>query len=114
MTEEECKDCRAHSGMEESLKNIKTWEEEAKKILQNVVTGKTAWGFFTFFILLCMAVVGFIWHGQTSIANRVDAGLKETMHGVNRIDSKMQIIEYKVDQHLIETEDLKREIHKKK
>ena len=108
MTEESCKDCKAHSGMEESLKNMKTWAEGVTETLKHIVTAKAAWAFFVVFLSVCLAVVGFLWHGQLAAWNNINLNHKETMKAVTEIKDKVLILDFKVGQHLEETKDNKK------
>jgi hypothetical protein len=101
-SELECKECKAHSGMEEALKNIKKWQETVTATLTHIVTAKSAWAFFVVFLSVCLAVVGFLWHGQIAIWNNVNLNHKETMSLINSVDKKVDLIDYKVQKHLEE------------
>lgn len=90
----ESKVCAEHSKLSGELEDLKN---------SNPLSGKTAMWLFGMFILISMAVVGFLWHGQTAIWGRVDAGHKETMGAITELDKKVIIIDYKVQKHLDES-----------
>jgi hypothetical protein len=112
MASDPCKDCKSHSGIEEALDNIKIWEKEAKETLKHIVTGRSAWAFFVVFLSVCLAVVGFLWHGQVAIWNNVNLNHKQTMNAITDIKEKVIVIDYKVQKHLDETNG-KKEVIKK-
>lgn len=101
-SEESCKECRAHSGMEESLTFIKNWQKDVTETLKHIVTGRSAWAFFVVFLSVCLAVVGFLWHGQVAIWNNVNLNHQQTMGAITEIKEKVIVIDYKVQKHLDE------------
>jgi hypothetical protein len=99
--------CKQHSGIEESIKSIKLWQKDVTDILKHIVTGRSAWAFFIVFLSVCMAVVGFLWHGQIAIWNNINLNHKETMSGIKQLSDKVIIIDYKVQRHLDDTDGKK-------
>ena len=104
----ECKDCKVHSRIEGEVEDLKKLKP---------VSSAAAWGFFVVFLSVCLAVVGFLWHGQVAIWNNVNLNHKETIEKIDSLkssvslvinkvdilDLKAQGIEKKVDQHLIDS-----------
>jgi hypothetical protein len=108
--------------MEESITEVKGWREKVEcwqktitEKLQHMVTGKSAWAFFIVFLTICLAVVGFLWRGQVTLWEKTAIDHKETVDllkaGTEKIailDKKMDLIDYKVELHLKETEKEKK------
>ena len=110
MSEEECKECRAHGRIEESLEALKLWQGSVTDTLKHIVTAKAAWAFFVVFLSVCLAVVGFLWRGQVTLWEKTALDHKETIDLLNKgtdkiaiLDKKMDLIDYKVQVHLEET-----------
>jgi hypothetical protein len=107
LTDDACKDCKSHGRIEEALNNMKEWEKDAKETLKHIVTAKAAWSFFVVFLTVCLAVISFLWHGQTKILDLVKEDHNQSMKVVTEIKEKVIIIDYKVQQHLEETNNKK-------
>jgi hypothetical protein len=95
--------CKKHSGMEEAIAFIKDWQKGVTETLKHIVTGRSAWAFFALFLTVCLAVVGFLWHGQVAIWDNVNLNHKETMRAITDLREKVIIIDYKVQKHLDDT-----------
>lgn len=80
--------CKQHSGFEEILIALKTNQDGILKALPECIRAKTLWTFLSIFIILFLAVIGFLWNGQTAIGNKVDANQKEIVGFIKESDAK--------------------------
>lgn len=82
--------CRQHSGIEEILSILKDNQEGILKTLPECIKAKTLWTFLSIFIVLFLAVIGFLWNSQTAIGNKVDANQKEVVTLIKESDQKSE------------------------
>ena len=73
--------CPYHSGVVEEIEGMNRFAKLAMVI----------------FVLIAMAIVGFLWHGQTSIWNEVKTNHMETMTAISDSKKDIAVINQKFD-----------------
>ena len=88
--------CKQHSGFEEILSILKANQDNVLKALPECIRAKTLWTFLSIFIILFLAVIGFLWNGQTAIGQKVDANQKEIVGIIKSSDEKAEVYREKI------------------
>jgi hypothetical protein len=88
--------CKQHSGVEEVLSILKENQEDILKTLPECIRAKTLWTFLSIFIVLFLAVIGFLWNGQSAIGGKVDLNQKEIVGIIKANEEKSEAYREKI------------------
>jgi len=88
--------CKQHSGFEEILIALKANDDGILKALPECIRAKTLWTFLSIFIILFLAVIGFLWNGQTAIGQKVDINQKELVGIIKSSEEKAELYREKI------------------
>lgn len=95
--------CEVHSGMVTEIDQLKERSKKHEDFLETLQTSKSSSGQMRWvigiFLVLSMAVVGFLWHGQNALETRIitklDSQDKET--AAERKDLAKMLMELKIE-----------------
>jgi hypothetical protein len=77
--------CKEHTGIEHEISNLKDTVKEQWKVISTMATATMVKWVVGIFILISMAVVGFLWKGQTDLSNKIEVKMETVNSAVQEI-----------------------------
>ena len=77
--------CKEHTGIEHEIANLKDTVTEQRKTISTMATATMVKWVVGIFILISMAVVGFLWKGQTDLSNKIEVKMETVNSAVQEI-----------------------------
>ena len=77
--------CKEHTGIEHEINNLKDTVKEQWKVISTMATATMVKWVVGIFILISMAVVGFLWKGQTDLSNKIEVKMETVNSTVQEI-----------------------------
>ena len=77
--------CKEHTGIEHEIANLKDTVREQWKTISTMATATMVKWVVGIFILISMAVVGFLWKGQTDLSNKIEVKMETVNSAVQEI-----------------------------
>jgi hypothetical protein len=119
---EENKKCDEHKMVCDQISNLKQIIDERGPILMAKVSQGQMWAVVVLFIMISMAIIGWLWHGQISVRDRLEV-YQNTLTGISpdgkegiliRMDKKLDTVGMILNHHLkLDSDTIKKEVNKK-
>jgi hypothetical protein len=77
--------CKEHTGIEHEISNLKDTVEKQWKVISTMATATMVKWVVGIFIVVSMAVVGFLWQGQAALSNKIEVKMEKVNSAVQEI-----------------------------
>jgi hypothetical protein len=100
--------CDEHKMISQEVTDLKKSLNDIGKILSNKVNIGQMWAVVVLFIMISMAIIGWLWHGQISVRDRLEI-YQNTLTGISpdgkegiliRMDKKLDGVTMALGQHM--------------
>lgn len=77
--------CKEHTGIEHEIANLKDTVKEQWKTISTMATATMVKWVVGIFIVVSMAVVGFLWRGQAALSEKIEVKMEKVNSAVQEI-----------------------------
>lgn len=84
--------CKEHTGMEHEITNLKETVKEQWRTISTMATATMVKWVVGIFIVICMAVVGFLWQGQLALTDKIEVKMEKVNSAVQEIKIDMNTL----------------------